>query len=64
MNFQVSHVLELMAPNGQVLLQVGYFISSRAEQLPGFILNLKITTKSLALLVEPKLLHNSEPKAD
>jgi hypothetical protein len=42
-----------MTPNEQVLLQVGYFITSRPELLSGFILNLKLRTNCLALFVEP-----------
>ncbi len=33
-----------IAYNGQVLLQVGYFIRFRPELLPGFNLNLKLRT--------------------
>jgi hypothetical protein len=48
--------LELVAHNGQVLLQVGYFITSRPELLLVFCLKAEDNIFCLALFVKPKLL--------
>ncbi|MEP6514246.1 MAG: hypothetical protein ABJA79_10270 [Parafilimonas sp.] len=42
--------------NFQVLLQVGYFITSRPELQPGFVLKDEVKNFCLAIFVKPKLL--------